>query len=256
MQMTKVTSRDGTTIAYERTGRGPALVLVAPALHNRAAAVVLAELLSARFTVYNYDRRGRGESGDTAPYAVEREIEDLDAVIAQAGRSAYVYGSSSGAVLAFRAAAAGSHISRLAMFEPPFVGSSPEVVKRYADLIEAGDHEGALEHLHKAIGVPDEIVRRLPDTPTWPAMAAMAHTMLYDFAITSVDGGAVPTELLAELSTPTLVLASDGSSDHLREAASATAEALPSGSYRCLPGQWHGVTEERLAAELADFFIA
>ncbi|GAA2776342.1 alpha/beta hydrolase [Saccharopolyspora taberi] len=252
--MTKVTSRDGTTIAYERTGSGPALVLVAPALQNRSAAVVLAELLSERFTVYNYDRRGRGESGDTAPYAVEREIEDLDAVIAEAGGSACVYGSSSGAVLAFRAATAGSRITRLAMFEPPFVGSSSGMVRRYADLIEAGDREGALEHLHRAIGVPEGIVRRLPDSPTWPVMKAMAHTMLYDFAITSDDDGAVPVQRLAAIITPTLVLASEGSSDLLRDAASATAEALPAGTYRCLPGQWHGVPEEALAAELADFF--
>src|SRR5215510_5602535 len=119
----KVISKDGTTIAFEKSGKGPAIILVVGAFNDRATGAPLAQFLERHFTVFNYDRRGRGESGDTGPYAIEREIEDLDTLIAQAGRSAFVFGYSSGATLALRAAAYGLAISQLALYEPPPIGA-------------------------------------------------------------------------------------------------------------------------------------
>src|SRR3712207_4981311 len=141
--MNTVTSRDGTSIAFDRSGNGPPVILVCGGSTDRMANAPLAEFLAPRFTVFNYDRRGRGDSGDTAPYAVEREVEDLDAVIAAAGGSAFVYGTSSGAALALEAAASGLAITKLAMWEPPFSldeSSRPpaDQVERYDEMISAG----------------------------------------------------------------------------------------------------------------------
>src|SRR5512136_3089047 len=142
--MQKVTSKDGTPIAFGKTGHGPAIILVSGALGDRSAAAPLTPLLSPHFTVLAYDRRGRGDSGDTAPYAVEREVEDIDALVTEAGGSAFVYGHSSGAVLALEAAARGLAITRLALYEPPFIvdNSHPPVsadyVARLNQLVAAG----------------------------------------------------------------------------------------------------------------------
>ncbi|MEC0174832.1 alpha/beta hydrolase [Paenibacillus favisporus] len=165
--MHTVLSKDGTKIAYDRTGRGPALILVAGAFSYRKfrAQVQLAELLSSQFTVYNYDRRGRGDSGDSQPYAVEREIEDLEAVIEAAGGSAYVWGLSSGAVLALEAAAGGAAITKLALHEPPFVVDASDrkppqdFIPQVTELIRSGRRAEAIKYfMTKGMGAPGFVV--------------------------------------------------------------------------------------------------
>jgi pimeloyl-ACP methyl ester carboxylesterase len=154
--MGTVTSRDGTRIAFDQSGEGPALILVVGAFNDRATGASLAQSLEPRFTVFNYDRRGRGESGDTAPYALEREIEDLEALITQAGGSACVFGYSSGAILALRAAAHGLALSQLALYDPPPTGAKAgELAPQLTELIAAGRRGDAVELFQtEAVGIP------------------------------------------------------------------------------------------------------
>jgi pimeloyl-ACP methyl ester carboxylesterase len=186
-----VRSADGTRIVFDVTGHGSPLVLVGAAMQYRAlesSQSELAEALAPRFTVYVYDRRGRGESGDTPPYAVERELEDLEAVIGAAGGTAHVMGGSSGAVLSLRAAAHGLMIGRLALYEPPFIVDdsrppvpSDEYVGRLDELIAAGRRRQAVEYfLTFAVRVPPEMLGEMRRTPIWPAMESVAHTLAYD----------------------------------------------------------------------------
>ncbi|MGH3372443.1 MAG: alpha/beta fold hydrolase, partial [Nocardioidaceae bacterium] len=186
--MTKVISADGTAIAYDRTGQGPAVVLVDGALCSRAQGPMpeLAPLLAPYFTVYTYDRRGRNESGDTAPYAVDREVEDLAAVIAEAGGSASVYGTSSGAALALTATAKGLPIDRLVAFEAPFVVDDTR--KPYpsdwgAQLAAATPGDAVKYFMSKCIGLPGFVVALMRLMPAWKGMTAVAHTLPYDAAL-------------------------------------------------------------------------
>ncbi|QYN36274.1 alpha/beta hydrolase [Pseudonocardia sp. DSM 110487] len=249
----KVTSNDGTAIAYERAGAGPALVLVDPALGYREFDNVrgLGKLLTARFTVYSYDRRGRGQSGDTPPYAVEREVEDLAAVISEAGGSACVYGFSSGALLALQAAEAGVPIEKLVLMEPP-IGTDDDpadtaFTAEMESLVAAGRRREAVERFLAAVGVPVEILAGM--APSMPALDAVAHTIVYDCLISN----ATTTGLLAKVPTPTLVLDSQGSSDDLTGWAAGVAAALPDARYRSLPGGWHGVPVEVLEPVVTEF---
>jgi pimeloyl-ACP methyl ester carboxylesterase len=243
--MSQVTSADGTTIAYERTGAGPALVLVDGALCHRAAGPMrpLAALLRDRFTVYMYDRRGRGESGDTPPYAVGREIEDLRAVLAEAGE-AYVYGISSGAALAL--AAAGPGMIRLALYEPPFLAADAEYTARLTELLVAGRRGDAVALFMTHVGVPEQAVAGIRTQPGWAALEAIAPTLAYDDAV--LGDGRVPT---ANGGVPTLVLSGGASPDGLQRAAKAT---LPEEPHRTLDGQTHDVAPEATAPVLAEFF--
>jgi pimeloyl-ACP methyl ester carboxylesterase len=249
----RVTSSDGTVIAYERAGAGPALVLVDPALGYREFdnVRVLGERLAADFTVYSYDRRGRGRSGDTLPYAVEREVEDLAAVIAEAGGTAGVYAFSSGGLLALQAAAAGVPIEKMVLMEPP-IGSDDDpadvaFTAEITELVAAGGRRQAVERFLTACGVPTEVLAGM--APSMPALDAVAHTIVYDCLIST----ATTTELLAKVSTPTLVLDSQGSSDDLTGWAANVAAALPEGRHRSLPGGWHGVPVEDLTPVVAEF---
>ncbi len=249
----KVTSNDGTAIAYERTGTGPPLVLVDPALGYRGFDNVrgLGERLTADFTVYSYERRGRGDSGDTPPYAVEREVEDLAAVIAEAGGSASIYGFSSGALLALQAAAAGVPIEKLVLMEPP-IGTDDDpadaaFTTEMAELVAAGRRREAVERFLTAVGVPAEVLAGM--APSMPALDAVAHTIVYDCLISD----ATTTELLAKVPTPTLVLDSQGSGDDLTGWAASVAAALPDARHRSLPGGWHGVPVDVLAPVVTEF---
>jgi pimeloyl-ACP methyl ester carboxylesterase len=250
-----VISRDGTTIAYERAGSGPALVLVEAAGHFRgfSSFSALAELLAVDFTVYRYDRRGRGDSGDTPPYAVDREVEDIAALVDAAGGTASLYGFSSGALLVLHAAARGVAIPRLAVLEPPIredeSTAAGDFTRELAALVDAGRDADAVEHFHAGIGVPGEMMAELRRTPGWSAMVAIARTLVYD----SMLGDASPPSLLARVSTPTLVLDSEGSSDDITGMAATVAAGLAHGTHRSLAGQWHGVPDEDLAPVLADF---
>jgi pimeloyl-ACP methyl ester carboxylesterase len=248
-----VTSSDGTVIAYERAGEGPGLVLVDPALGYSGFDNVrgLGERLAADFTVYSYDRRGRGGSGDTLPYAVEREVEDLAAVIAEAGGSACIYAFSSGGLLALQAAAAGVPIEKLVLMEPP-IGTDDDpadaaFTAEITELVAAGRRREAVERFLTGCGVPPDVLAGM--APSMPALEAVAHTIVYDCLISD----ATTRDLLAKVSTPTLVLDSQGSSDDLTGWAASVAAALPDARHRSLPGGWHGVRVEVLTPVVAEF---
>lgn len=252
-----VTSRDGTVIAYERTGQGPALILIDAAGHYRefTSFADLIGLLASEFAVYHYDRRGRGGSTDIQPYAVAREVEDLAALIGEAGGSAFLYAFSSGGLLALHAAAAGLPIARMALLEPPIERDEDRSAQRaftseLAKLVDSGRPEDAVEFYLTSIGVPDEIVEGMRKSAAWSAMESVAPTLAYDSLISE----ATSFDLLASVTVPTLVLDSEGSSDDLIGMAAAVAGALPNGAHRSLAGEWHGVPEEALAPVLIDFF--
>jgi pimeloyl-ACP methyl ester carboxylesterase len=251
----RITSRDGTSIAFERVGAGPALILVDAAGNYRDFRPLRApvERLAANFTVYVYDRRGRGASADTPPYAVEREVEDLAALIGVAGGSAFVYAMSSGCLLALHAAAGGLAIPRLALFEPPIepreaAGGESGFTSELAELVAAGRRRDAVEFFQRGIGVPDEILAQMTP-PVWAALEAIAPTLVYD----SVVSDAMSLALVRSVTVPTLVIASQGSSGDLTGMAATVAEALPNGTHRSLPGDWHGVPDETLAPVLTEF---
>jgi pimeloyl-ACP methyl ester carboxylesterase len=253
-----VTSGDGTTIAFERSGSGPALVLVDPAGGYREVGPMrsLAALLARQFTVYAYDRRGRGQSTDHPPYSVDREIDDLQAVIGAAGGTAFVYGFSSGANLALLAAERGLAIPRLAMLEPPLqVGDEPapasDLGAQVAKLVVLGRREEAFERWVQGIGVPAEVIAGMRDDPSWPARTAVAHTLVYD----SMIAGTLSAARLSAIATPVLVIASDATGGQMERWAQALAEALPMGSLRVMKGMWHGIAPEDLAPLLAEFFL-
>jgi pimeloyl-ACP methyl ester carboxylesterase len=258
--MPTVTSADGTTIGYERTGSGPALVLVDGAMCYRGAGPLrpLAALLSDAFTVLTYDRRGRGESSDTAPYAVAREVEDLAAVIAAAGGEAYVYGISSGAALALAAAAAGCGITGLALYEPPFLtgvddgARAKEYTERLHELLDAGRGGDAVALFMTHVGVPAQVIAGMRAQPGWATLEAIAPTLAYDDEVLG-DGG-VPRDLASTVTVAVLVLAGGASPEILRRAAAATADALPTAVHRTLDGQTHDVAPDALAPALIEFF--
>ncbi|GLZ03298.1 alpha/beta hydrolase [Actinomadura sp. NBRC 104412] len=262
--MQSVRSGDGTRIAYERSGQGPPVVLVAGALCDRRAAAPIAELLSAHCTVYNYDRRGRGDSTDactvfgTPADALRREIEDLEAVLGAAGGPAGVWGSSSGAVLAAEAVAAGLPITRLAMWEPPY-GLTEEdsrghlgYTRRLEETVAEGRHGDAAALFLGHIGVPEEFIAGMRRSPAWPAMEKIAPTLRYDAA--ALGDGLLPAGRLAALTIPVLVLDGGASMDVLRSAARAVAGTIPDALHRTLEGQEHNVAAEAIVPALAEFF--
>nr|WP_203890682.1 alpha/beta hydrolase [Planobispora longispora] len=253
-----MTSRDGTRIAFEKAGAGPVLVLVDAAGGFRGFGPMgsLAERLADRFTAVTYDRRGRGESGDTPPYAVEREIEDLAAVIEASGGRAFVHGFSSGAVLGLLGAAAGLPISMLSLLEPPIILDQPpqddegDLAAEIDELVAAGRRADAVEHFHRSIGVPEEITAGMRQAPFFPMLEGIAHTLAYDSRITP----AVSRDTLRSVTVPALVVNSESSDDRLRGWAEGVAAALPRGRHLALKGDWHGVPDDVLVPALADFF--
>lgn len=272
--METVRSADGTAIACERLGSGPPLVLVGGAFQHRAidaSGERLARLLSATATVFRYDRRGRGGSGDTPPYAVAREIEDLAAVLAAAGGSAPVCGSSSGAALALTAAAAGLPIAQLALYEPPYVPVTPPPItgaacrgpvrspwaeglgERCAAAVAAGRPADAVAlFLSAGARLAPGTVAQLRGAPIWPQLEAVAHTIAYDAAV--MGDGRVPAGLLARVTQPVLVLDGGDSPAWLRAAANETAAVLAHAERRTLPGQSHDADPAALAPVLAAAF--
>jgi pimeloyl-ACP methyl ester carboxylesterase len=260
-QMETVTSRDGTTIAFDRSGDGPPVILVGGATQYRAFDPRTAELpalLADRFTVLNYDRRGRGDSGDTQPYAVEREVEDLDALVTHAGGSASLYGSSSGGNLALEAAARGVGVTKLALWEPNFLvdDSRPPLPDDYVAQLEervaAGRRGDAVEYfLTTAVGLPTEYLGLMHASPMWAGMEQVAHTLAYDGRI--VDGLRLQADRVAAVDTPTLVM-DGGQTPWMSSGAEALAHALPKGTHRRLEGQEHGVSPDVIAPVLIEFF--
>ncbi len=259
--MEAVISADGTVIAFDQLGAGRPLIMAVGAFNTRATTAPLAAAMQERFTILNYDRRGRGDSGDTPPYSVEREIEDLDALIAKAGGSAAVFGYSSGANLALQAAARGLAITALALYEPPFVidGRHPrppaDLAARLAALIAADRRGDAVElYQTEAIGMPEEIISQMRHAPFRPTLEEIAPTLVYDATI--IGDLTLPTELLASTQTPTLVIEGEQSPPVMREAARAVADALPNGRRCTLAGETHEISPHATAAALDDFLLS
>jgi pimeloyl-ACP methyl ester carboxylesterase len=258
--METTTSRDGTKLAFDRLGGGPPVILVCGGSVDRMADAALAENLAADFTVLNYDRRGRGDSGDTAPYAIEREIEDIEAMLEAAGGSAHLWGSSSGAVLAMLAAASGVPIEKLALWEPPFIPEGvpkppADQVQQYETMIAEGRRGDAVEFfMSKVVGMPEEFVAGARSEPWWAATEALAHTLAYDARIMADYD--IPTDKAAEVKAPTLVVAGGADMPWMRDTAQALADAIPNGQARFLDGQGHDVDMAVLGPVLKEFFTS
>lgn len=253
--METVTSTDGTVIAFDQLGSGPPLILVAGASCDRAVDAAIAAALAERFTVLNYDRRGRGDSTDTTPYAVDREIEDLEVLLSAAGGTATVVGLSSGAALAAHAAASGLSVDLLVMWEPPFrldaegQRQTKEYNARLATLLADGDPGGALELFMRMVGVPEPAIAGMRQSPYWAKGERLAPTLAYDAA---VMGNGAPPSLLRGVQAPTLVLAGGASPEWMRESARAAAEAIPGARFEVLEGQTHDVAADVLAAAIGE----
>jgi pimeloyl-ACP methyl ester carboxylesterase len=257
-----VRSADGTTIEYEKVGSGPALVLVDGALCSRdfGSCRSLADRLADRFTVYFYDRRGRGGSGDTPPYAPQREYDDLEAVIRAAGGDACVLGFSSGAALALQASASGVPMRRLASYEAPYVGITPvngvtpDHLGHLKGLIAKGDRGGAVGYfMVKIVGGPAFLpimMRMMPKA--WKQLKAVAHTLVYDTTI--MDGFEVPTQALARITVPTLVMGGSKAKPNMAAAVAAVARAVPGARHKTLEGQTHQVKDAAIAPVVIEFF--
>lgn len=280
--METVTSKDGTTIAFDRMGQGPAVILVGGALSVRsyALATQLPDSLSQHFTVIAYDRRGRGDSGDTPPYAVEREVEDIEVLTDDAGGAAFVYGMSSGAVLALEVASRiPDKIKKLVLYEPPFIidDSRPPVPEDYVEQLNeaiAGDRPGdAVEtFMTKAIRMPAELVAQMRSAPTsegpgddtamtqpeWAEMEKLAHTLAYDGMVMgdTMLGKPLPAERWASVTSPTLVLTGGNSETFFHTGAKALVGSLANAKHHILEGQDHAVSPAALAPVLVEFFNA
>jgi pimeloyl-ACP methyl ester carboxylesterase len=262
-----VASLDGTQIAYEVRGTGPALVLVDGAMCQRAMgpSAALAEELSDVFAVHLYDRRGRGESdAGASPWSIDREIEDLAAVIGAAGGSAHVAGVSSGAALALEAARRGLPIDRLALYEAPFIvdGShaphAPDVPQRMQALVDRGERGKAVKTFMRLVGVPTPFIGLMRVMPAWKKMTGVAHTLPYDLALVNPyqQGEPLPAGRYDAVTQETLVIAGGKSPEYMRNAQAAIAAALQHGRLETLPGQTHMVKAKVTAPVLAAFLLA
>ncbi len=256
-----VTSRDGTTIAYERTGSGPAVVLLCGGSTDRGSNAGLASVLSATNTVYNVDRRGRGDSGDTLPYAVEREIEDIAAVIEATGGPAGLYGTSSGGALALHAAAAlGSTVRKLAIWEAPYFVDPAlrpplDTVEQYRKRLDAGHPEEAVEYfMAEVVRLPKEFVEFARTQPFFAGQVKIAHTLVYDGLC--MGDYLIPTDVAGRVSAPSLVIAGGADFPPMVDAARALAAAIPNATFHHLEGQGHNVDPAVIGAALAEFFAA
>jgi len=257
--MEKVTSADGTAIAYDRLGDGPAVVLVCGGSVDRMSNAPLAALLAQDHTVYNYDRRGRGDSGDANEYSVEREIEDLAAVIEAAGGSAYVYGSSSGAALALRAAAAGLPIEKLVAFEPPYVvdDSRKQIPRSWVSDLQALEPNDAIRYFFtKGIGLPGIFVTMMKLMPAWKHLKAMAPTLPYDARVVGANVAGRPLDAAqwAGIESPVLTVYGGKSPAWMKTSVRAVADAVPGADCHEVPGQTHLIKTAAIAPVLTGFF--
>jgi pimeloyl-ACP methyl ester carboxylesterase len=266
--MQTVTSKDGTKIAFDKVGSGPAVILVNGAIAYRAfddgTLAQLVELLGSHFTVYNYDRRGRGESGDTQPFTKEREIEDLQALIEDAGGEAMVLGFSSGSAVTLDTTAVTPGIVKVAVYEAPFIvdDSRQPVPTDYAEHLMKlgldGKREEAVEYfMTYAVGIPAEYIGGMKqDQANWSGMTSVAHTIAYDAAFVGsvMQGKALPTDRWDKVTRPVLVLDGGASDPWMHHAADALAKVLPNASRQTLEGQTHAVDPKVLAPVIIEFF--
>ncbi|HEX2861119.1 MAG TPA: alpha/beta hydrolase [Lacunisphaera sp.] len=258
-----VTSKDGVKIAFEKSGSGPAVILVGGALSDRKGGQPLAARLAGNFTVYVFDRRGRGESTDAKTYAVEREIEDLAALIHDAGGSASLYGVSSGAALALHAAAklGPAKVPRLALYEPPYAATDAEQKetfigqkRRTNELIKTGQPGDAAAYFLGAIGTPPELLKKMQASPDWENMRKIDFTLEYDYAV--LGDGTVPEAAAKSVVVPTLVLDGEKTLDFMHVTADRVAALVPGAKRKTLKGQTHQAAPEVTAPVLIEFFQA
>jgi pimeloyl-ACP methyl ester carboxylesterase len=247
------------TIAFDRLGDGPPIILVVGAFNTRDTGADLAEALAAKHTVITYDRRGRGDSDDSSPYAVEREIEDLDGLIQHVGGSSGVFGFSSGAALAFAAAAHGLAITKLALFDLPLRAGGPANPVDHAAaldaLVRAGRRGDAVEYFQgRMVGMPEAMIAQQRHAPFRPALEAMAHTLVYEATI--LGDGLVPLDDARKIRAPALAIAAGKGPPFMRETAEALARALPDGSALVLENATHDLVSEVLTPPLLRFFGA
>lgn len=259
----KVFSKDGTAIAFDRIGYGPPVILIDGALCYRGMGQSgqLAELLAPHFTVFTYDRRGRGTSGDTAPYAVEREVEDIAALLGEAGGAAFVWGTSSGAVLALEAANRLSAIKKLALYEVPFIvdDTRPTTEDDWVQIgaaVAADRRSEAVKLFLKSVGVPGFFMTLMQLMPMWSKLKAIAHTLPYDGAVVRDNqrGKPLPATRWASVTIPALVMDGGNSSAWMRHANRSLASVLPNAQYRTLQGQTHMLKPKVHAPILVEFF--
>ncbi|HJS27389.1 MAG TPA: alpha/beta hydrolase [Actinomycetota bacterium] len=260
----EVTSQDGTRIVFDRTGEGPPVILVGGALSDRRAGASFAAELSSDFTAYAYDRRGRGDSGDTPPYVVEREVEDLDALIREAGGRAFLFGVSSGAALVLETAARSGGADKLAVYEPPYDADEgapriPIDFVEHLDELCAADRRGdAVEYfMTTGVGLSPQEVAQMRGAPFWPGLEALAHTLPYDGRIVGFDrpDRSLPVERWKAIQVSVLALAGGASPDRMRNVTRAVAEALPDATYRSLPEQTHQAEPAVVVPVLREFFL-
>jgi len=262
--MRTFTSKDGTTIAFDQSGKGPVVILVDGALQYRAfdqGMTQLAELLAPHFTVIHYDRRGRGDSTDTKPYALEREIEDIEAIIGDIGGSACLYGISSGAALALEAALQlGDKVKKLAMYEAPY-NDDPTAQQAWRDYIKqlrellAADRKGDAVGLYMMlVGAPADQVEAMHQHPMWPLWEAVAPTLAYDHIAALGEDASVPIERATKVKVPTLVMNGSESFPFMSITAQTLADAIPNAQHRIVEGQTHEVESAVLAPVLIEFF--
>ena len=263
--MKTVTSKDGTIIAFDQSGQGPAVILVDGALQYRAfdqGMAQLADLLAQHFTVIHYDRRGRGDSTDTQPYALAREIEDIEALIDEVGGSASLYGISSGGALAMEAAIElGDKVRKLAMYEPPYNDddSARQGWKGYTqdlnNLVAQGRRGDAVGRFMMLVGMPAEQLEGMRQHPMWPLWEAVGHTLVYDAAAMGEDSS-IPGERASKIAVPTLVMTGSETYPFMHTAAKTISKTIPNAQHRTLEGQTHDVAAESLAPVLIEFFKA
>jgi pimeloyl-ACP methyl ester carboxylesterase len=264
--MQKVTSKDGTPMAYDRQGAGPAVILVDGAMTSRSSdnKSELMHLLAPHFTVYSYDRRGRGDSGDTQPYAVEREVEDIEVLIREVGAPAYLYGHSSGASLAMDAAVqlGNTMVKKLAMYEAPYDSNQDDqqawkdYLQELTESLAAGRRGDAVAAFMKFVGTPAEQIAGMRQAPFWPGLEAIAPTLAYDHVAILGEDRSVPVAKAARVSVPALVMNGSASFPFMETTARALEKAIPHAQYRALEGQTHNVDPEALAPALIAFFGA
>jgi pimeloyl-ACP methyl ester carboxylesterase len=258
--MGHVISKDGTQIAFDRSGSGPALILVDGAFCHRAFGPMkpLTPFLEPHFTMFAYDRRGRGESSDTLPYSVEREFEDIEALIHEAGGEAYLYGTSSGAVLAMQAVAHGVNATKLAMYEPPLNDETTRQFSDYShkldDLLAAGKRGDAAALFMSYVGTPEEAINGMKMAPFWSVFESVAPTLAYDAAV--MEDGHVLVETAAKVSIPTLVMAGGATFPFMHETAHKLQAAMPNAQYKVIEGQTHDVAPDTIAPEIIAFFTS
>ena len=266
--MNQVTSKDGTAIAFDRVGVGPPVILVDGALSSRSGSLngPLAALLASRFTAFTYDRRGRGDSGDTPPYALEREVEDIEALVDEAGGSAFLYGISSGAVLALEATRRlPTKITKLALYEPPFVVDDTrrpipsDYLARMTEMVTSERRGDAVRLFMTAgVGLPGAMVFVMRLMPSWSKMKALAHTLPYDATVMgdTQSGKPLPADRWASVTVQTLVVGGGKSPTWMKHGVSALADLLPNAQHRTLEGQMHVVKAAALAPLLVEFLAA